>query len=158
VIFNNYRWIEVLHIAKRIRELDRLIPLIMITENSSEEHIITALRAGINDYFKYPFKKEELLQSIERCLSNNDTKKSLSFYKKMPQKSGSTQNLIGASRAMQSVSMLADHASVTDCNVLITGETGTGKELVANLIHRNSSRGNNPFVCINCHTGPSVGK
>ena len=142
---------EVLTTAKRIRELDRTVPIVMLVENSSAEHVIAALRAGVNDYFKYPFKKEDMFSGIERCLSGNHSKKLPPF---LPEKSGNAQDLIGESRVMQSVRTHINQASRSDSNVLITGETGTGKELVANLIHRNSSRSKNPFICINCTAIP----
>ncbi|MCF6149437.1 MAG: sigma-54-dependent Fis family transcriptional regulator [Candidatus Kuenenia sp.] len=99
-------------------------------------------------------KKEEVFKSIKRCLSSNTTKRLLPFWKMDNQKSVGTQDLIGASAAMQSVRMHINQASEIDTNVLITGETGTGKELVANLIHKNSSRAKNHFVCINCTAIP----
>lgn len=143
---------NVLNIANKIRYMDRHIPIIMVTKNSSEEIAIAALRIGVNDYFKHPFKEEDIMESIERCLSKNDAKKPL-----LPQASlelCDEQELVGASVAMQSVRMHIKQTAETDTNVLITGETGTGKELVACLIHRNSKRAKNPFVCINCTAIP----
>lgn len=143
---------NVLTIVKRIRTLDKSLPIIMVTEDSSAENIIAALRIGIDDYFKHPVKKEDIIESIERCLSNKDAKKSSS--RPAHQEAANKQKLIGISAAMESVRMNIKQMSKTDANVLITGETGTGKELVANLIHKNSSRAGKPFVCINCTAIP----
>ncbi|MGB7947061.1 MAG: sigma-54 dependent transcriptional regulator [Candidatus Binatia bacterium] len=143
-----------LELARKIRGLDRNLPIIFIAAEPSEELAIAALRAGVNDYFKQPYSLEGLVSSVNRCLP--------SFLSRPPQQSlqGPTSSIIeghrmiGESQAMREIRAAIGRVAATDSNVLVTGETGTGKKLVAELIHRNSLRAHQPFVCINCAAIP----
>ena len=145
---------KALEVAREIRRYSQGILLILIVENGSEDMVIAALRAGINDYFRKPFALDDLLTSINCCLID----------KRCFTPPGSTEstsrNLIGCERLIgQSPSMLTIKSylfriAIADSTVLISGETGTGKELVAELIHKNSARNKNPFVCVNCAALP----
>ncbi|PXF56217.1 MAG: hypothetical protein C4B58_14295 [Deltaproteobacteria bacterium] len=129
----------------QIRRQDRGVPLFLITGNSSEARVIAALRAGVTDYFKWPISYKELIASINRKLS--DHKRSL-------QETDIYEPMIGDGAAMREIKAYLMNVATTDCTVLITGETGTGKELAAELIHRKSLRHQEPFVCINCAALP----
>ena len=129
----------------QIRRQDREVPLFLITRHSSEALVIEALRAGVNDYFKVPFSYEELVSSINRNLSHH--KESLA-------ETSMNKLMIGESTPMREIKAYLMKVATTDSTVLITGETGTGKELVAELIHRNSPRHKEPFVCVNCAALP----
>ena len=143
-----------LEVAQQIRRLDRIIPIILITAKSSEDLAINALRIGINDYFKQPFSFEELTVSVNRCLSGFSLWESSGEYGTTPSSLIDSQKMIGENVQMQEIKTYIGMAASTDCNVLITGETGTGKELAAELIHKNSPRSKKPFVCINCTAIP----
>lgn len=133
--------------ANQIHQWNRDTPVILITKNSSEERAIAALRAGVNDYFKWPFSDEELIACIHRNL----------LHEKIYSSEGSVYSLmIGTSSSMQEIKAFLPKVAVTDSTVLITGETGTGKELAAELIHRCSPRSERPFVCINCAALPET--
>ena len=134
-----------LKLAEQIRLQDTRVPLILISRHSSEARVVAALRAGVNDYLKWPFSCEELVASVKRNVSNH-----------MPclQQTGIHRLMIGHSPAMQEIKAYLLKVAPTQSTVLITGETGTGKELAAELIHRNSSRHKKPFVCINCAALP----
>ncbi|MDL1962530.1 MAG: sigma-54 dependent transcriptional regulator [Deltaproteobacteria bacterium] len=129
----------------QIRQQDRGVPLFLITRNSSEARVVAALRAGVTDYFKWPVSYEELIASINRKLSD---------HKKSFPETDINEPMIGDSAAMRVIKAYLMKVATTDCTVLITGETGTGKELAAELIHRNSPRHQKPFVCINCAALP----
>jgi DNA-binding NtrC family response regulator len=143
-----------LEIARRIRAFNRNLPIIFIAAETSEELAISALRAGVSDYFKQPYLFEDLVSSVTRCLPD--------FRCRRPQESVSEpasdiidgHRMIGESPVVREVRAAIRSIAKTDSNVLVTGETGTGKELVAELIHRNSSRARQPFVCINCAAIP----
>ena len=129
----------------QIRQQDREVPLFLITKNSSEALVIAALRAGVTDYFKWPVSYEELIASINR---------NLSYHKRSLPETSIDEPMIGNSAAMREIKAYLMNVATTDCTVLITGETGTGKELAAELIHQNSPRHKKPFVCINCAALP----
>ena len=132
---------------------DRQIPIILITRYSSEERVIAALREGINDYFKWPYTEKDLVASIWRNLSEfchqSDTNLKTSSVCR-----DYGQPMIGQSKPMREIKTYLLKVASTDSTVLITGETGTGKELAAETIHRQSPRNKKPFVCVNCSALP----
>ena len=144
-----------LNMIKKIRWFDKRIPIILITRFSNESRAIAALRAGASDYFKVPFASEALIQRIFRLLSNSK------FETPGDNQSGNNglirrHLMIGESKCMQEIKNYLDKVARADSNVLITGETGTGKELTAELIHIKSPRFTNPFVCINSAALPET--
>ncbi|GAN33270.1 MAG: sigma-54-dependent Fis family transcriptional regulator [Candidatus Brocadia sp. AMX2] len=143
-----------LGVAQQIRQSGCNIPLIMIAAHSSEDQAIAALKAGINDYFKQPFSFEELMASVKRCLSGFFLRESSREHGVTPPCLIDSQKMIGENVQIREIKTYIGKAASTDTNVLITGETGTGKELAAELIHRNSPRSKKPFVCINCTAIP----
>lgn len=131
--------------AKQVRRFNSNVPVILITKYSSEKRAIAALRAGINDYLKWPLTDKDMLAGIRRNLSDRNMHPS-EIYVDNP--------MIGNSEPMQKIKAFLAKVSATDSNVLITGETGTGKELAAQLIHQFSARKKGPFICINCAAVP----
>ncbi len=141
-----------LEMAGLVHRQSRGTPVIFIVENSSESMAIAALKAGVNDYFKQPLSYEELLKSIRRQLSES---RGDSLGKKpAPPVAAAGPSFIGETPALLKIKDYIRRAAATDCNVLITGETGTGKENVAQLLHWHSPRREQPLVCINCAALP----
>ncbi|MGD2100411.1 MAG: sigma-54 dependent transcriptional regulator [Desulfobacterales bacterium] len=144
-----------LGIIKKIRQVDKTIPMILITWFSSESRAIAALRAGANDYFKLPLSSEKVVQRILQMLSLPEF--NLSFDANPDKRDSLDRHLmIGESKGMREIKQYLSKVAPTDSNVLITGETGTGKELAAGLIHFKSPRSNKPFVCINSAAIPET--
>lgn len=138
-----------------IRDQDRNVPIILVAQFSSEALAIAALRAGINDYFKVPFSGKSLLDSIARHLPNSTVTNSNGGRIENPASCPYYhQPLIGDSQSMRNLKTYLHKIAQTDSTVLVTGETGTGKELVAELIHCSSPRATQPFVCVNCAALP----
>lgn len=131
--------------AKQIHQWNSDIPIVLITKHSSEEKAIAALRAGINDYLRWPMADNELMASVRRNLPARKAN--------IP-RDRIDQSLIGNSAPMAEVKTFLAKVAASDSTVLITGETGTGKELAAELIHRCSPRSERPFVSINCAALP----
>jgi DNA-binding NtrC family response regulator len=145
----DYTWDD-LSIAQEVRQVDATIPVILVTRISSEDHAIKALKLHLHDYFRMPLSSEDLTASITASIDKRfDHTPSLATTSL-----GQTEGLVGDSAPMQQVKILITKAAATDCNVLITGETGTGKERVATLIHHCSLRRSKPLICINCAALP----
>ncbi len=145
--------IDELKIIKQIRRQDKITPIIFIAKYSSEALAIAALKAGVNDFFKEPFVFKKLMSGINQHLSDYFGK-SISKYQQVTWKTPSGPPMIGHSMPMQEVKTHLLKLAKTDCTVLVTGETGTGKELVTRAIHCNSPRDKNPLVCVNCAAIP----
>ncbi|HMK66146.1 MAG TPA: sigma-54 dependent transcriptional regulator [Thermodesulfobacteriota bacterium] len=157
-------------VAKKIKEdrQTRFIPIIMVTALADIDERVKGLDSGADDYIIKPFKFYELLARIRSMLrirkmyleltnARAQLKKSdaeITFLKKEIQGKYSFENIIGQSRPMQEVFYLMEKAIQSPVAVMIQGETGTGKELVARSIHYNSSRKDKPFVAQNCAALP----
>jgi DNA-binding NtrC family response regulator len=128
-------------------------PLILIAPHSSEKEAIAALRAGFKDYFPTPFSHQELLTSVQRNLSRS-AEIPCEGQPAPPSLQGCSWSLVGDSLPMQKIKTAILKAARTEANVLITGETGTGKDRAAEMIHRHSHRRHKPLVCINCAALP----
>jgi DNA-binding NtrC family response regulator len=141
------RW-DGLEVARQLRHRDRRVPIILLSKSSSEARAIAAIRTGVTDYLKPPFSRTAVLASIARVLPGHG--------ERPPVESGTSGNaeLVGESAAMRGVKEYLAKAAASDCNILVTGETGTGKERVAEAIHRRSGRRGRPMVCINCAALP----
>ena len=115
---------------------------IVMTAYGSVENMYEAMQQGAWDYIEKPFSENRLLSRIESALELQESGRSSPSVKYQP--------LVGGSQAMRELHNLISKAAQSDATVLITGETGTGKELVARAIHSESSRRQGPFVAVNC--------
>ncbi len=139
--------------AKELRLKEKSLPIILITKFSSEDRAIAALRAGITDYFKLPLSCDAVVTSIKKLLSEMDFK-DLSDDQGSEKCSVQQQAMIGESNQIREIKAFLNRVAQSDSTVLITGETGTGKELAAQLIHCDSVRKTGPFVSVNCAALP----
>jgi DNA-binding NtrC family response regulator len=138
-----------IQVAARLRRWDRHVRLILVNAYSSEARAVAALRAGVNDYFKMPVPVAALTRSVQRHLARSHALQP----QPVPDPEG-LPSMIGDSPPMREIKAYLLKVAPTDSTVLITGETGTGKELAAEVIHRNSPRRQRPLVCINCAALP----
>ena len=130
------------------------VPIIMITAYGNIEAAVAAIKKGAYDFITKPFDENELLNVIEKAISESDMNKELiSTYF---DKEGSFSEIIGKTLAIQKVLQTIKKIARTDSTVLITGETGVGKELIAREIHIGSHRRNHPFVKVNCAAIPET--
>ena len=135
-----------LEVLKYISENDQDLPVAVITAHGNTENAVAALKAGAFDYLAKPVSLEQLRTLVKSALS-------------LPQpgatpKSSGGQGLLGESSTMQAVRDLIDKLARSEAPVQISGESGSGKELAARLIHRKSARGEKPFVPVNCGAIP----
>jgi DNA-binding NtrC family response regulator len=145
-----------LEFVRRVRQRHDRVPIVLLTAKSSEALAIAALKAGVNDYVTLPCVSDELVVSVRRLLSKVSQPPASGAGDPRPGSLTADRCLIGDSAPMREIKAYITQVAATDSHVLITGETGTGKELVAELIRHNSARRQQPFVCINCAAIPDT--
>ncbi len=143
-----------LEVLKRLKKIDPLVVVIIITAYASVESAITAMKIGAFDYVQKPFKHDELLLTVERAIEHKKLHEENLRLKNALKKKFSFENIIGKSAVMKSVFELIQAAAPTRSTILIQGESGTGKELVARAIHQNSDRVQCPFITVNSGSLP----
>jgi DNA-binding NtrC family response regulator len=139
-------------VLAELRELERRLPIIVVVRLGSEASAVAALRAGVKDYFHEPFVDAALADAMRRCLTVAGARASRGTGGARPDHPPS-QALIGSSAAMQAVREQLRRVAASDATVLITGETGTGKELAARALHGGSGRPGR-LVPVNCAAIP----
>lgn len=127
---------------------------IILTGYGTIESSVDAIKNGAFDYITKPITSKALLIAVEKALNFQNLKEENSRLKKELQKKYRFNNIVGTSKAMRKVFDLIEKVADTDGTVLISGASGTGKELIASAIHYNSSRGDKPMVVINCGAIP----
>ena len=130
------------------------VPAIIITGKGSEERAVAAIEAGAFWYIEKPLKGPVLRALLDRALSKARDARQLVVLQRQLREAGRLGDLVGASRPMQEVMRIVEMAAPSTASVLITGETGSGKEIVARTVHKLSPRAGGPFVAINCSAIP----
>src|SRR5712671_5119271 len=140
-----------LQVLEEVRERDRDTPIFMITAYGSVEGAVEALKRGASDYFPKPWDNEKLLIEIDRMISARRLERENTELKRALRQRYSFPNIVGKSERMLKILDLVGQVAASRATILITGETGTGKELIANAIHAHSARADHPFVPV--HSG-----
>lgn len=128
--------------------------VVIITAYASIESAIKAMKMGASDYLMKPFRPDQLSLVLEKVRQQKQRASEYDYVKGRLEKMTRFDNIIGRSIPMQEVFALIPEVAQSDASVLLTGETGTGKELVAKAIHAKSPRANLPFIAINCGALP----
>jgi DNA-binding NtrC family response regulator len=139
-----------LELLTEVRTLDPEIVVVVMTAYASVETAVEAMRKGAYDYITKPFINEEIRVMLRRALNQRHLSRENRHLKRELRERYRFENIVGNSEAMEKVYRLIEKVSAISSNVLIIGETGTGKELVARAIHYNSERAERPFVAVNC--------
>jgi DNA-binding NtrC family response regulator len=140
-------------LAKHRDEL-QTVPAIIITGKGSEERVIAAIEAGAFWYIEKPLKPAVLRSLLDRALGRVRDRRQVEALTRQLRETGRLGDLIGTSKTMQDVMRILEQVSPSSASVLITGETGTGKEILARTIHQLSPRADRPFIAINCSAIP----
>ena len=130
------------------------IPVIIITGRGSDERVVQAIDAGAFWYIEKPLKPPVLRALLDRALGRSRDQQAVAALTRQLRDAGKLGTLVGASAPMQDVMRQVEMAAPSTASVLITGETGSGKEMVARSIHLLSPRADRPFVAINCSAIP----
>src|SRR4051812_27107057 len=126
----------------------------MMTAHATVESAIEAMKLGALDYLQKPFEIDELLVVVNRALDHQRLRTQHGYLLKERDEEFNQYGIVGRSRRIQDVIRTAEMVAKTKSTVLITGETGTGKEMVARAIHFHSSQRENPLVKVNCAALP----
>lgn len=139
-----------IELLEEIKKIDIQVSVIIITAFGSLDTAISALRAGASDYILKPVEFDELIIKIKRMFEIKDLLTENRILKKEIQRSYDFENIIGKSAAIRKIYEMIQIVAESDSTVLITGNSGTGKELVARALHYKSRRKNKPFIAVNC--------
>jgi two-component system response regulator HydG len=138
------------------RRLDPTRPVIVMTAFSAIDTAIESIRQGAYHYMTKPFKVDELALFVEKAFAESRLRREAIALRRALREQYGTDNLIGSSPAMREVCDLVERVADATVPVLIVGETGTGKGLVARAIHSQGSRAEAPFVAVNCAALPET--
>ena len=136
------------------REHDPDLPVVVITAFGSVESAIEAMKLGAVDYLQKPFHPDDLLATVRRLMESRELRDENRMLQRRVDRRYEFGRMVGASEAMQRVADMIDRVADSDCDVLVLGETGTGKELVARSLHERSGRAKGRFVPVDCGAIP----
>jgi two-component system nitrogen regulation response regulator NtrX len=138
--------IDGLDLLAMLKEIDADLPVVVISGHGTIETAVAAIRKGAYDFVEKPFTADRLLLVVQRALETTKLKREVSALRA---RSSASDDLIGSSPVMAALRSAIDRVAQTNSRVLIAGPAGSGKELVARLLHERSSRVDGPFVAIN---------
>lgn len=148
--------VDGLEALKFIKENFPDVEVIMLTGTGDVKIAVECMKAGAYDYLTKPYTSEELLSTIDHGLERRKLLLENFLMKSELSRLASTSDIVGQSRALHQVLDVAAKVAESDSTVLIQGSSGTGKELIANFIFKNSPRNDKPFVTLNCASIPDT--
>jgi len=154
LIFSDIKMPEMdgIELLTQLKEKEIEAPIVMISGHGNIETAVECIKKGAFDFIEKPIDLNRLLITVRNALEKKDL---VVETKNLKKKTAKKYEMIGQSAALENVRQMIERVAPTDARVLITGENGTGKELVARLIHEKSNRANAPFVEVNCAAIPS---
>ncbi len=145
-----------LELLRRLGNELQNVPAIVITGKGSEERAVAAIEAGAFWYIEKPLKPPVLRALLDRALGRVRDRRQVAALTRQLRDAGRLGELVGASKTIQEVMRLVEMAAPSSASILVTGETGSGKEVLARTVHRLSPRADHPFVAINCSAIPET--
>jgi DNA-binding NtrC family response regulator len=154
LIFSDIKMPEMdgIELLTQLKEKDIEAPIVMISGHGNIETAVECIKKGAFDFIEKPIDLNRLLITVRNALEKKDL---VVETKNLKKKTAKKYEMIGQSPELENVRQMIERVAPTEARVLITGENGTGKELVARLIHEKSNRANAPFVEVNCAAIPS---
>ncbi len=144
--------VDGLEVLGRLKEEEPSLPVVMISGHGTIETAVQALRLGARDFLEKPLSTDKVLVTVDNALHLADLARENASLREAL---GATQEMIGGASAMEQLGDWIARTAPTHARVLITGEHGTGKELVARALHEGSPRARGPFVKVNCAAIPA---
>jgi DNA-binding NtrC family response regulator len=143
-----------IELVRKFKQLDPEAEVIVITGQGNIPRSVEAVKAGAFDFLEKPVDAERLLDKLEKAIKQKTLTDENEQLKARLQDRYKFQNVIGKSKKMHELFDLVESVAASEANILVQGENGTGKELIANAIHYNSKRNKGPFIKINCAAIP----
>ena len=145
-----------LEVAEGLLGLHPELPVIILTAHGSIPNAVEAMQRGAFGYLTKPFDDKELKATIEKALTQQRMTREIQRLKSLVKELYGIENVVSRSPAMQRLFQQVAQVADTDATILLFGETGTGKEVMARVIHTNSRRSKGPFVALNCAAIPET--
>ncbi|MGB5107557.1 MAG: sigma-54 dependent transcriptional regulator [Candidatus Zixiibacteriota bacterium] len=145
-----------LDVVRTVKSITPDSEVIMMTGFSAVDSAVEAMRSGAFDYMTKPFSDAEMLMTVDKAISQRSMKSELRHLKRAFADTFNFENIIGSSAAMTGIIDVIKQIAPQEINVLVTGDSGAGKELIAKAIHNNSPRREGKFVAINCSAMPEL--
>jgi DNA-binding NtrC family response regulator len=145
-----------MELLERLSEQSQTVAVIVVTAQGTIDSAVQAMRMGAYDYIQKPIDTNRLRTILQNASALLGTRVELEVTRRKLRDSGSLGQLVGSSKKMQEIFRLTEMVAPSTASVLITGASGTGKELVARTIHELSPRKNKPFIPINCAAIPET--
>src|SRR6186713_1358734 len=146
--------VDGIELVRKFKQLEPEAEVIVITGQGNIPRSVEAVKAGAFDFLEKPIDAERLIDKLEKAIKQKTLLDENEQLKQRLQDRYKFQNVIGKSKKMQELFELIESVAASEANILIQGDNGTGKELIANAIHYNSKRSKGPFIKINCAAIP----
>ncbi len=146
--------IDGIDLLQRLKALDDGIEVVVLTGHGSVQRAVDAMRAGALSFLEKPVEPQALVAILEKAIERHALRSENQQLKRQLEGPARLASIIGRSRRMHDLLEMVANVAASDANILIVGENGTGKELVANALHANSKRAKAPFIKINCAAIP----
>jgi len=141
-------------ILRKVRQESPEVPVLILSGRGTIDGAVEAIREGAYDFIEKPCEPARLKVTLERALEQAQTKREVQSLRRRVKEASGSSDFIGQSRAMKEVFSLIEKVAPSKASVVITGQSGTGKEMVARAIHNGSPRRDKPFIAINCSAIP----
>jgi DNA-binding NtrC family response regulator len=145
-----------MEVLRQAKDLDRELPVVLITGYADVPGAVKAMKAGAYDYLPKPFSNHEVIQVIHRALADGGLKKNVKELSSCLQEKTGLRKIMGPSDAVGRLISEVTRVAESDFSVVIIGETGSGKEVIARAIHQSGLRSKEPFIPVDCGAIPET--
>lgn len=141
---------------RQIKKLDRDLPVVMVTSDGRVPQVVASVRAGAHDYVVKPFAHADAIRAVRNAIDSRGLRQTIQHLAGRTQEAASLREQMGSSEAVVKIGADVVRVAHSDFTVLLLGETGTGKDLVARAIHQASAHASSPFVTVDCGAIPET--